>query len=573
MEFLDADVVRRAAAHDQAAMTELYTKTNHELFKLIRSIVRNEDDANDILQDSFIKCFANLSSLENPERFMPWMKRIAANTAKDYLKKKKPTLFTELSSEEDEEAVDFEEDHWEALPDVVIDRKETQRLMQEMLSVLSEDQRLVVGLYFYQQMSIKEIAAFLQCSENTIKSRLNYARKKLKVKVLELEKKGTKLYSLSPLGFLVWLLRMDAHYAEPSAAVLEHVLQQSALSSVVSSFSIGFDPQSTPQQGFSPSGNFSNVKQGISSDVDALGQATSSATASTGAKAATGAETAGAKAAAGAETAAKAAAGVGAKSIATKAIVGVLAAAIVGGGAAVALHSTRSAPDPVSSQPQGSVTSEIPAVPDGDDGTITYEEFVPLPPVDYTEERNQAYDAVRQSWLDAEQLLQNDPDAFFNSDSYAPYAEMACFASPYLRQGSLFTADYDINQDGSPELIFGRSDTTGEIYIVEAYGYDEYSGQPIRMLHEATLGEHAKVEIKADGYMSLELYGGMEGSYHSLMCIVENTVLISEVEVSVWKPTDTDRDVKAAEWQELVDSHGPNAELPWVELTPDSTSE
>lgn len=553
MEFLDADVVRRAAAHDQAAMTELYTKTNRELFKLIRSIVRNEDDANDILQDSFIKCFAKLRDLEHPERFMPWMKRIAANTAKDYLKKKKPMLFTELSSDEDEGEIDFEEYHLEALPDVAMDRRETQRLMQEMLPVLSEDQRLVVGLYFYQQMSIKEIAAFLQCSENTVKSRLNYAKKKLKAKVLDLEKKGTKLYSLSPMGFLVWLLRMDADCAAPSAAVLEHVLQRSALSSASSSFSIGFDPQSKPQQFSSPSAPISDGKQGLASGGDALGQTTSSTAASAGAKAAVGVE-----------TAVKAAAGAGTKAIATKVIVGVLAAALVGGGAAIGLHSRRSVPDPISSQPQDMVSSEITAEPDH---TASEEATVSGSTSDISSELELAYASVRQSFLDADGLLIEDPNTFFNSN---PYAGMACFASPYLRDGSLFTADYDINQDGTPELVIGRGTDTGGIYIVEIYGYD---GQLKQLINDPALGEHSMLEIKADGFLSLVSAGGMEGTYYSLMHLAQDSCDIAEQQSFIMIPTDPDLESKLAQWQEALDSHGPNADLPWVELASDSTLE
>ena len=77
-------------------------------------------------------------------------------------------------------------------------------------------------------MAVKEIAAAMDATENAVKSRLLYGRRKIEKKVRELEKKGTKLYSLSPILFLLWLLRSrEAQAAEkPNAAVLQNVLEE-----------------------------------------------------------------------------------------------------------------------------------------------------------------------------------------------------------------------------------------------------------------------------------------------------------------------------------------------------------
>ena len=103
--------------------------------------------------------------------------------------------------------LDFKDERTENLPDARLADQETARLMNEILQTLSEDQRLVVGMYYYEQMSIKEIAKELNCSENTIKSRLSYGRKKIELQVKELEKRGTKLYGLAPIPFLLWLFK------------------------------------------------------------------------------------------------------------------------------------------------------------------------------------------------------------------------------------------------------------------------------------------------------------------------------------------------------------------------------
>ena len=199
-------MIRLAMDKDQQAICELYERTYQDVYHTIKSVVHDEDTALDILQDAYIKGFESLGQLNDPRSFLPWMKRIAINRAKNELKRKKPMLFTDMENEDGDE-LPFQDEREEHLPDIVIDKQETTRLINEMLATLSEEQRMVIGMFYYEQMSVKEIAAELGCSENTVKSRLNYGRKKIETQVLDLEKRGTKLYSLSPVLFLLLLFR------------------------------------------------------------------------------------------------------------------------------------------------------------------------------------------------------------------------------------------------------------------------------------------------------------------------------------------------------------------------------
>ncbi|MBQ8935895.1 MAG: sigma-70 family RNA polymerase sigma factor [Oscillospiraceae bacterium] len=199
-------LIRLATEKDQQAITELYERTYQDVYHTVRSVIHDEDTALDILQDAYIKGFESLDQLNDPRSYLPWMKRIAVNRAKNELKRKKPMLFTDMENEDGDE-LPFQDEREEHLPDVVIDKQETTRLINEMLGTLSEEQRMVIGMFYYEQMSVKEIAAELGCSENTVKSRLNYGRKKIETQVLDLEKRGTKLYSLSPVLFLLLLFR------------------------------------------------------------------------------------------------------------------------------------------------------------------------------------------------------------------------------------------------------------------------------------------------------------------------------------------------------------------------------
>ena len=190
------ELLERAAAGDQNAVTELYNGTYPQVCATIRSIVRDEDAAMDILQNTYIKGFQNLGMLDRPGSFRPWIRSIARNRAVDWVRKKKPVLFSQMENEEGG-MQDFVDDRPDHLPETVIDRQETARLLQEMLDGLPEDQRACIAMFYYEEMSLKEIAAALRVSENTVKSRLNYAKKKLRGKVEELEKRGTKLYGLA----------------------------------------------------------------------------------------------------------------------------------------------------------------------------------------------------------------------------------------------------------------------------------------------------------------------------------------------------------------------------------------
>lgn len=206
-----AALIEKAKRNDQEAISELYWYSSSELLRVVKVMVKDDDTVNDILQDTYIKAFARLDQLQNPERLIPWLKVIANNTAKDWLKKKKPILFSEMSNQEGMDGLSFvetrESTDIDVNPEMAADEKEVQRLVMEILDQLPEDQRMVVGMFYYEEMPVKDIAETLGVSENTVKSRLVYARKKIKEQVLELEKQGTKLYTVAPFVFFLYLLR------------------------------------------------------------------------------------------------------------------------------------------------------------------------------------------------------------------------------------------------------------------------------------------------------------------------------------------------------------------------------
>ena len=172
----------------------LYQETYQKSYYVALKYMKQEDAALDVLQDAYVKAFKNMEQLQDAEKFPAWFARVVATTALDELKKKKVILFSQMETEEDFAIEDsFEDDRIDSQPELSYDQAETSRLVKEMIDTLSDEQRMCIMMFYVEELSVKEIAQTLGVSENTVKSRLNYGRKNIKEKVLELEKKGTKI--------------------------------------------------------------------------------------------------------------------------------------------------------------------------------------------------------------------------------------------------------------------------------------------------------------------------------------------------------------------------------------------
>lgn len=191
------NLVERAKKGDVEAFTALYKDTIDKAYYTAVKIVKNPQDAQDMVQDAYIKAFTTLDSLKNEERFDSWLNCIVANRCKDYLKKKKPDFFPKSDNDNDEDFIEsiVGKDPG-LLPEEVTESRETKKLVMQCIEKLPDDQRICLLMFYYDELTVKEIAQALDVSENTVKSRLNYARKKLRKESEELEEDGIKLYAL-----------------------------------------------------------------------------------------------------------------------------------------------------------------------------------------------------------------------------------------------------------------------------------------------------------------------------------------------------------------------------------------
>ncbi len=232
------EAVNLAKAGDERGFSFLYEKTYKSKFYLALQYTKDEESAKDVLQDAYLTAFSKLDTLKDPESFSAWFGKIVANTAINASKKKNPMLFSDVAVNEEDEHFEYqiEDDNLEVQPEIAYTRQETKELVHEMLDSLSEEQKVCVLLFHIEGISIREIAQMMNCSENTVKSRLNYGRKNLKARAEELQKKGYKLYGIAPLPLLLYLLRTDASYmwSDGSAALTGEGMEHKILEEISS---------------------------------------------------------------------------------------------------------------------------------------------------------------------------------------------------------------------------------------------------------------------------------------------------------------------------------------------------
>ena len=205
--------VEKALKGDSIGFDFLYNSTKNKKYYLALKYVKHEEAAKDVLQDAYIRAWKNLDKLKEPEKFDSWLAQIVVNTAKNELEKRNHTpldLRTDSGEDEDDtEIFDRAVSSWDNVPELEYTKEETRQLVHELIDSLSDEQRLVVIAFELEDLTTKEIAEQLGCSETTVKSRLRYGRNNIKEKAEELQKKGYKLYSIAPVTLLLLLLQKE----------------------------------------------------------------------------------------------------------------------------------------------------------------------------------------------------------------------------------------------------------------------------------------------------------------------------------------------------------------------------
>lgn len=201
-----AEYVRRMQNGDSNAFQEIYNLTYQKAYFTALKICKSETDAEDVLQDSYMDLLSKISEVKNPDSFMSWFNMVVANKSRNFLRKNNPALF---ESEEQEQFVldSIPDEDREFHPSEDVEQGELRESVMSLVDGLSDEKRTAIILYYYDEMSTREIAQSLSLNENTVKSRLVQAKKDLAKGVKELEKKNGKLLGVAPIPLVIWALR------------------------------------------------------------------------------------------------------------------------------------------------------------------------------------------------------------------------------------------------------------------------------------------------------------------------------------------------------------------------------
>jgi RNA polymerase sigma-70 factor, ECF subfamily len=177
-------LVAAAKRGDAAAFEELVSRYERKIFRLTMNITRNREDAEDAMQDAFMKSYTHLKDFDGDSRFYTWLVRIAANEALMRLRKRRPnqvSLDEPVAGEEDLMPREIED--WGPKPDQRFAQTEMRQILNGVIDKLEPDFRTVFVLRDIEELSTEETANALGISVPAVKSRLLRARLKLREKL------------------------------------------------------------------------------------------------------------------------------------------------------------------------------------------------------------------------------------------------------------------------------------------------------------------------------------------------------------------------------------------------------
>ena len=191
---------------NKKAFDKLYKLTSNDVWFTCVSLLKDEENAKDIMQETYITAFLKLDTLKDEEKFCGWLTAIATNKSKNKLKGKVEYQI------DDEVLIAKTETDELMLPEEYINKAEKRKVLLQIIEdTLSFNQYQVVLMFYFNELSIAEIAQALEISEGTVKSRLNSSRAKMKTAIEDYENKsGDRLHGVVVVPFFTTIFKEEA---------------------------------------------------------------------------------------------------------------------------------------------------------------------------------------------------------------------------------------------------------------------------------------------------------------------------------------------------------------------------
>jgi RNA polymerase sigma-70 factor (ECF subfamily) len=178
----EAALVSAAKGGDAAAFTELVNRYERKIFRLAQNITQNREDAEDVMQDAFLKAYEHLGEFQGDSRFYTWLVRITVNEALMKLRKRRPGHFSidEAVETDDSDLMPRELTDWGPSPEQRFAQRQLQEVLSGAIDSLDPAFSIVFVLRDLEELSTEETAQILGLSVPAVKSRLLRARMKLR---------------------------------------------------------------------------------------------------------------------------------------------------------------------------------------------------------------------------------------------------------------------------------------------------------------------------------------------------------------------------------------------------------
>jgi RNA polymerase sigma-70 factor (ECF subfamily) len=177
-----AELIQRAQRGEPEALTQLVLTQQHYVYSIAMSVLKDPDDAADLSQEAFMRLFRALPQYNGESRFTTWLYRLVVNLGRDELRRRgrQVPLAPAVADGEEQDVLSSvaDDDRW-AAPDLALDSRELRDDVRRALAQLEEHYRVVLTLYYFEDMKYTDIAEVLGLPLNTIKSHIRRGKERL----------------------------------------------------------------------------------------------------------------------------------------------------------------------------------------------------------------------------------------------------------------------------------------------------------------------------------------------------------------------------------------------------------
>lgn len=175
------ELISRAQQGDVQALNQLVLSQQHYVYSIAMSVLKNPEDAADLTQEAFIRLFRALPQYNGESRFTTWLYRLVVNLGRDELRRRgRQVQIAPPGDDEEQDHVTTIADHdrWSD-PELAADSQETRQQVREALDQLEEHYRLVLTLYYFEDLKYQDIAEIMDIPLNTVKSHIRRGKERL----------------------------------------------------------------------------------------------------------------------------------------------------------------------------------------------------------------------------------------------------------------------------------------------------------------------------------------------------------------------------------------------------------